>query len=1141
MIEQLREKKQQIILSATQRQEVAADVSGSTWVSASAGTGKTYVLTGRILRLFMADHKLTPSQILAVTFTKAAAREMENRIRSRVGQWATCSTESLTEELTNILGRAPEERDVRRARSLFALVLDEGININTIHGFCQQILARFPLEAGVSPGFRLVEGTESAELLASARSRVFQKASEGRGQCPWAFSYYASNLSEKALGEALDAFVYNHRRFRRLFDRKGGLENTLAELAKTLNVPQRMIPEEALRDANNMRRIAPLWKNQLQELAVEMIGASSKRASDYGEKIATFWNTEEKISRFESYKSAFLKRTGEPQSVEYVVSKKLVEAMPHLADIYVKEQQRILAMQEQWNAQSAYLLSASYLHLGEEILQTYMEQKKRQNVLDFDDLIHHSAALLGDETKSAWVRYRMDSGICHVLLDEAQDTDSDQWQIVQSLIDEFYAGMGQHDEQNRTFFAVGDIKQSIYRFRGAEPHVFGSMRSYLEHQQETADHTVNIVELNASFRSTEAVLNFVDQVFEETNRKNAVDDLVESIEHKVAQVGFSGRVELWPLVEKQDDKDKEVELWPLPQRREKMVDSKTLLADKVAESIQAMLNGADVLATTGRPVSAGDIMILLRSRSLMPSLISAFDRLSLPHTGADEVNLSEDSVVDDLLALLKFLNNPNDDLSFAQTVRSPLFALTDEELYEVHQNRKSGSLWSAFYGMEKWRSQSEQLKCLLKESGFLAPYEMLMLALNVLDARGKFAAAGGAGAMRRVSDAVDAVLESALSWQRRHRGTLTGFIHDFATTSQVLKRELEGAGARIRMLTAHGSKGLEAPIVIMPDASRNFYSNMKDDRPMWQVDEHGVDELFLHRVTPKQNAPKLQAKLEDEEKERIFRDEMRLLYVALTRAKERLYIGGVHGRNYKPEASWYGHIKEAVEDRKDWQEEGENLVLHHASQFPIALKEADEETEAEESALPNWMLTNAVKEQAESVLQASDPVKKEGALEKLKNQPSVDIYKRGKIVHKLLEVLPTFAEDEREFRGEAYLDVAAVDMSERQREKMLTAALNVIQNHPELFSENSRAEVSLSAEDASGKRIEGVADRLVITENEVWVVDYKTNADVPSEVPEVYRKQLGIYRKALARIFPNHEIKAAILWTSAENPDLIWV
>tara|TARA_R110000868_G_scaffold218576_2_gene469109 strand:+ start:40370 stop:43768 length:3399 start_codon:yes stop_codon:yes gene_type:complete len=1125
----------QVIAEATRRQNNAAHVSQSVWVSASAGTGKTYVLTKRILQLLLEDKLLQPSGILAVTFTRAAAREMESRIRERLSVWATCSEESLVEELSKMLEGQPTALDIRRARTLFADVLDDGVNSNTIHGFCQQILAKFPIEAGVSPGFKLVEGRERDDLLACAKNDIFAQALNGELNPNWIFDHYAGEMGEKSLSEALDAFVGSAGRFRRYFKNYGGVEGALCRLADVLNVTPNLSIEMAQKQVGELCVLPERHQAQVKKI-MEALFAGGKQAQGHATQLTVYLN---EGLNWDVLTSVFLTAKGEKRSK--LLDKK---AQDFGGDYLIEDIDEItyfiLNAQEKMKAISAYLITSSYLHLGHSILERYEHLKQKAGALDFDDLIAKSAALLSSDEKSAWVRFKMDSRISHVLLDEAQDTDSEQWGILKALVEEFYAGKGLHEEKKRTFFAVGDIKQSIYRFRGAEPHVFGSMRDYLKAHQQGAGHKVAVEELIVSFRSTEPVLNFVDCIFKDPTRGKAVDELVDTIDHRAAKIGSSGRIEIWPLIEKEKVDKEEQEPWALPSRNEKASTVKTQLAEKVALHIQQLLSSNDVLESTNQYIVPSDIMILLRSRTMMSTLIAALDKYRIPHAGADQMDMHKESAVLDVMALVKALMNREDDLSLAQVLRSPLFSYKDVQFDDFAGKRqKSQSLWQI---LDKETGAGLALLGLKKQIRKMTPFAFLSHVIQTLDVRGKYyklaAKDAGQTTIASVDDALDALQDLALNYQKQG-GSLIGFIHHFENTKQKLKRELESGGGRVRLLTAHGSKGLESPIVIMPDTTGGFYRNMSGDKPLWQTESDGADTLFLHRQS-KVESPAVQTVFEDEEKERIFRDEMRLLYVAVTRAKERLYIGGVKQHGYNAENCWYGHIYAAVEEADDFEKDSHGVLFKDVSNHLTASAQ-EESLAALESNMPDWMYQNAQAEKGVVLMNASDSLKRKEQLSFLKESDNKKLFKRGKLVHRLLEVLPTYTPQERQEKGLRYLKLAGSDFTQDEQLNMLESALGVMSTYPLMFAvENSRAEVPLSALDGH-KRLEGVVDRLVVYENEVIAIDFKTNKNVPNAVPVDYVLQLAHYKKALEIIFPKKFIKTCIIWTSPKIPKVDWL
>lgn len=1124
-----------LVKQATKRQNNAANGAQSVWVSASAGTGKTYVLTKRILGLLLKDNSLKTQEILAVTFTRAAAREMEERIRTQLSFWATCENEVLEQELEKMLNEQPSKAHIKRARTLFAEFLDNPVESNTLHGFCQKILAQFPLEAGISPTFKLIEGQDQAELLKKAKASVFMQALDGTLKPAWVFDFYAYTYGEKSLSEALDGFVADATRFRKYLQKVGGIEGFKNKLSSELGVDSTLTSENLQNFEQQVCILSATQKETIQKGA-EALLQGAKTAQKYGEALKIYLHE----NNWRGLQNIFLVHDNnaggyKPRSGSFPDKKALEFGGDALWENMHQLAEYILSVEEKLKAANAYLLTVSYLELGSKILTAYEDLKHKNGALDFDDLIDKTTSLLKDTEKGEWVRFKMDEKIRHVLLDEAQDTDSDQWHILKSIVDEFYAGVGQYE--NRTFFAVGDMKQSIYRFRGAQPHVFGSMREYLHMHKTNSDAPVAVEEMMVSFRSTEPVLNFVDMVFAENSRHQAVDNLADKIEHNAVKVGSSGTIHIAPLLEKEEELE-EKQAWQLPSRQKGAQSLSDQISEQVAQRILSLLNSTDVLESTGRHIQAGDIMILLRKRTFMPAIIDALDRLYIPHSGADLVTLQNETVVQDMLAMLKFAANQDDDLSLAHVLRSPLFGLDDASFDGLFIHKKQHeTLWQK---LDKNSNAAVLLNRALKVFKTQRLQSFLTWVIQTFSVRGVYygllSTHQEKSSVVAVDDALDMLLDMAMDIGKKGLGAIS-LIHKIDTQIMKLKREMD-VGNKVRIMTAHGSKGLESPIVIMPDTTRSFYEDMAKEKRFWRVSDDGEDQFFLHKITSK-DAPELQNKLADEEKERIFKDEMRLLYVALTRAKERVYISGVKNKKYNAENCWYGHVLNVVQncDRFDQQHAGDYLFRVENN---LTAEQEELAMETVEEKLPSWVQTPAENERGLTLVNASDSLKRKEQLKLLSEKDREKLFKRGQLVHKLLEFLPHIEPSLRKEKGLLFLKQAAADYHTKDYEEILQSALMVMETYPQFFAENSKAEVAVAA-NFNAYRLEGVVDRLVVDDESVVIVDYKTNAEVPEEIPEAYAKQMHFYKKALAGIYPQKQIKAAILWTSLKSPRLDWL
>lgn len=1111
-----------ILKEASLAQHQATHLTSSVWVSASAGTGKTYVLTNRILKLLLLQPYLKPSEILAVTYTKAAAREMENRIRSRLSEWVSLSDEALFKSLEMVLGEVPTPDQCVRARGLLLEVLEDGkgLNISTIHGFCQQILGAFPLESGVPVGFGLLEGQEESDLIRQVQDEVFSTFEKGDvpPEQQWCFNYLAEDIHESTLRDVFQDIVFNRRKFNKLFQRHGTVENVLNALAKALDImPESWTPESVLEDMESYFSVP----SELVDYAKSFADSKTKKMQTLGAEVLFFHNIqeEEKGPCWPRYARAFLTKDGSfRKSLVDAATKKSANGAL-IEQAFNQEQERVYKVEQLRKSYRSWLLTAAYLHIGYEMIQAYGESKQQQNVLDFDDLIQKTAELFLHQERQMWVRYKMDRKIAHVMLDESQDMDDEQWEIIRALIQEFYDGSGQK-EITRTLFAVGDTKQSIYRFRGAQPYVFGDIRTYLEMQSDSNACEARNVSLKTSFRSSKTILDFVDRVFEAEEKQQALDD-TQQVQHQAVRQEAPGWVEVWPLCKEEEQEEATIENWPLPiQQPEKTMSARRLVARKMAQAMKELVENKTLLSSTQKPASYGDMMVLLRGRTMMPEIIEALDELNIPHAGSDRIQLMQDVMVDDMLAWLKFLHTREDDLSLAQVLKSPVFNLSEEMLMTLSLARRKASLWSVLNGEMK-----QQLQEIITTISGLSVYEMVVFIINKTNFYNKYINASheDVNSLHSFTEAMDNLLESALKYGSQNGG-IAGFIYKIEAGEIELKKGLESAGKNVRILTAHGSKGLEAPIVFMPDTTQDYYRKMSRDYLLWQEDKTDVN-LFLYRQG-KGQTPQLQDELHEAEKQRIFEDEMRLLYVALTRAQERLYIGGAAVQGRLPENCWYAEIEKITEQLADF---GDAKVLYHAPHQPIVEKETNTE-EHRKLQVQSWIAMLPAKEETANTIRPA--VKEIG--EDVLTSDQKKLYQRGRLMHRLLELLPRSPEEERQQTATAWLDKMLPEDATLMKEKMVRDVMGVFAMYPEFFTENSKPEVSFITT-VNGSKVEGRIDRLVVTDNTVTIVDYKTDQIIPNDMPESYAQQLKLYKQAMQKVFPEKEVEACIVWVCAET------
>ncbi|GGE55635.1 double-strand break repair helicase AddA [Actibacterium pelagium] len=1086
---------------ATQAQVTAARPDASTWLSANAGSGKTRVLTDRVARLLLDE--TPPQRILCLTYTKAAASEMQNRLFERLGEWAMMPDNKLRKALDELgIERAVDDETLRRARRLFARAIETpgGLKIQTIHSFCAALLRRFPLEAGVSPQFVEMDDRSARRL----REEVLETLADQEN--PETFD----GLVRYASGDDLSGLISEITKHRAEFSSQAdaamiwdrfGLpagfdENDLlakvylggeTELIRYLCAGLEQGSSTDAKAAAKLQAFQGPTRDMLPLLeGVFLFGAKSK--APFGAKVDSFPT----------------KATRDA----------LADLMPRLNALMLRV--------EDARAQRLALAAAERTHalhrFAQDFLPEYEHRKQLRGWLDFDDLILKSRDLLTDPGVAQWVLFRLDGGLDHILVDEAQDTSPLQWQVIDLLAQEFTSGIGARDDTQRTIFVVGDKKQSIYSFQGADPDGFDRMKDHFGTKLLQVDQTLADRQLEYSFRSAAPILQLVDETF--TNASGMGD----TVHHKAFQSEMPGRVDLWPAIAKTDKPEKPD--WTDPVDILSPEHHAVQLAETVAAEIAAMLDSDQTLWTQKgrRKISAGDVLILVQRRSdLFHEIIRACKAAKLPIAGADRLKIGGELAVRDLTALLAFLSLPEDSLSLASVLKSPLFNWDEARLYDLAAGRTQKHLWPCLRdGSDE--ATKEVLFDLLAHADFLRPFDLLERILTRHKGREKLIARLGPEA----EDGIDALLSQALTYEQAEVPSLTGFLGWLETDEVEIKREQGSAGDQIRVMTVHGAKGLEAPIVILPDTARRDIRIREnifvDETPMWAPTS---DE------SPSQITAQREAARARQEEER-----QRLLYVAMTRAEQWLIVcaAGETGKGN----SWYDQIAAAMART-------ETVPLNTDLGPGLRLESGDWGKEATlgqapesrgETTLPGWAKATATKSGAsKSTFSPSDlggakamPGEHAGWDEEASKA-------RGLALHLLLEHLPNYPRE----RWEEIADHLLPDPGElaysADIEPVFDEAMRVLSN-PDLaqvFADTTLAEVPLTAPVPGFDRpFYGIIDRLIPSDGRILAVDFKSNLLVPTkpeDTPEGVLRQLGAYEAMLSAIYPGLTVETAVLWT----------
>lgn len=1141
-----------VIDLASAAQARAADPAYNIFVEANAGSGKTRVLVDRVTRLLL--NGVAPDTILCLTYTKAAAGEMKTRLFDRLGGWSVLADEPLEAELKRLIGE-PSRDDLTRARRLFARALETpgGLKIQTIHAFCESLLKRFPLEAGVPPGFEVVDEAHADRFRRIARTAVMRAA--GRDPVMRAALETLAARSSEALDQVLTEAVFDRQRLGDLFD-DSGTDGLIAQLHAALGIPEGLTADAARAEA---------WEAAPHDAlasARDQLLTGGKQDSAKGEALALALSAPDSAAAFDAYCAAFFSGNGEKTPYSAVLTKGFSESFPVIRTLFDDELERMIAARDRVRAAQVAGDTAAALRIASMFLSGYGEALTAARKLDFSDLVHAAARLLKRSEAADWVRYRMDGGISHILVDEAQDTAPEQWSLIQAIADEFFAG-GRESEE--TVFCVGDEKQSIYSFQGADPRGFISWGERLAGQATMAEKKFERPGLNASFRSSGLVLAAVDLAFGPEGGAPEVKYLVaEETGYARSETAFTryqshlpafdkpGTIEIWPLVPK-PEKAEEVDPFS-PVDLDAPGSPKMQLASAIAGEIDRMLRNGEAVPDHAHPgglraVQPQDIMILVRKRDgFFTEVIRQLKIRNIPVAGADRMVLTEQVAVQDLLSLARFALNPDDDLSLAEMLKSPAFhaaggpyVLDDAALYDLAHGRGRKTLWQVLRESAdpRFAEAKTALERVLNSARTTGVHAVFARFLSEVTPTGEtrlkrfFARLG-----EEQRDAIEEFLARALAFEREETPSLTRFVGAMNRETGDIKREMEAGRGEVRVMTVHASKGLEAPIVFLPDTvsppspgSKSSLFRSPDFGWVWGL--------------KKDCEPELPAALRAAEAEQAEGESWRLLYVALTRAESRLIVCGAALGNRKEglaERSWYERLN-TLWAGESWTEfdspvPGAATPGRRLGDAPKALGAASRATG--EDAIPDWAASPAPAEHAprRSMAPSQLAAVAEPAMLSPLSGSQAHRFRRGNLVHKLLQTLPDLPEERRAGAAERYL-ARQPDLSDAERAEIAAETLRVL-DHPDfapIFGPGSRAEVSIGGH-APGLpenvTLSGQIDRLVVTPDEVQIIDYKTNRPPPGDlsgVADIYWMQMAAYRALLQSIHPDKTVRCALLWT----------
>ncbi|HBY27423.1 MAG TPA: double-strand break repair helicase AddA, partial [Bradyrhizobium sp.] len=1045
----------------------ASDPKASTFVSANAGSGKTHVLVQRVIRLLLSG--VPPEKILCITFTKAAAANMAERVFTTLGHWVTLDDAGLDAAIREAGIAHPSASLRREARKLFACALETpgGLKVQTIHALCTRLLQQFPFEANVPARFAVLDDRDQNEMMERANLAVFLEASRipdspiGR-----ALRTAMANAADVTFKEVVREACLSRDHFMAWTDAAGNATAAAAQMSAALGVSADDRIEDVEReivDGPNLPRSS--WK----EMAT-LLDTSSKADQKQAERLRaalTFTGA----AQVDEYLGVFLTDDRAPRAS--VITNSFIKKNPVAGNRFDAEIDRLGPLIERRRAVVARDRTEALIHIATAAAAHYRREKLERGLLDYDDLIDKTLAML-DRVSSGWVHYKLDRGVDHVLIDEAQDTSPRQWDIVAHIISEFTSGAGARDGLVRTVFAVGDEKQSIFSFQGAAPREFDLRRRELRRRFEEAGLKFDPVSFTYSFRSGPVILHSVDHVFREQEIFRSIHAVENGypIHNAMTDAGPS-LIELWDLAVADDRQD--IEGWRAPFDGVAVTSPEVKLARRIQAEIKRLVTSGTMTGSAGgrRPLRYGDMLILVRRRgNAFDAVIQALKHAGIPVAGADRLKLTEHIAIIDLMNLADALLLPQDDLALAVALKSPLFGLDDDDLFKLAYQRR-GSLREALTAQaptdERFSAALQRLEECERRFTQETPFAFYAWLLGGDGGRARMLRRLG----HEANDALDEFLELALGYERKAPASLQGFVAWLRAADTEVKRDMEISRDEVRVMTVHGAKGLEASVVFLVDTTTS------------PSDTQRLRLIHLPQGNAAPNAPGVVVwagkKAEDPPAVADARKAMlgdtedeyrRLLYVAMTRAADRLIVGGCMPGNMSTvrKSSWYDLITRGLANaglKLEEEETPAGKVMRYSRPDDIAdLSGPAAPTEAAPVALPSWLREAAAPEaSAAGVLRPSDP--SDGDSHPIRSGESVQLraraLQRGTLVHRLLQSLPEIALERRLGAALGYLARNADGWSEDERAALArqVVALTVDLRFAPVFAPGSRAEVSI--------------------------------------------------------------------------------
>ena len=1067
---------------AIHNQKIASDPNKSVWVMASAGSGKTKILIDRILRLLLND--VAPEKIICLTYTKVAAIEMQKRLYKELQQWMVINEQQLENKLTLLTDNIPSKKTLEKARGMLIKILDSEfkIKIQTIHSFCQSILKSFPFEAKIPLNFELLEDNQSKVILKNCQKNIFHKCLFDNNLHDLVVKIH-SQTSDDTLSKIINQLLNDKEKLFFLKDKFPNIENLELYLFNKFNIKY---------DENNPNILNQQFTNFLDNLKLDELKKfsyalenSSIRDKNNNENILKFI-ANPLLENFNYLFSGFFTEKNELR----VFSKKILETF----STKINEFAHLIYNFDQLNiALTTIDKSLNLVKIVDVILEEFNNFKRQHGYLDYSDLINITDKMLKNPDFCDWIKLKMDSSFNHILIDEAQDTNPIQWSIIKSLTEDFFSGATMIND-NKTIFIVGDEKQSIMGFQGADIQNTKDIHQYFLYK---SSQQLQDVDLNISFRSGKNILLLVDKIFQNQQLQNAVCKIGAYRPH-LSFRNTNALVEIWQndeIMQKFKDRDKlsaaNDDLFNL---QDDALDFKDIIAKYCAYTIKNWVANQRLICDIKRPVNYGDIMILVRSKQngLIEKLNYYFDKLNIPFTSVGKIKFSENLLINDFISLAKFALLPSDCFNLACLLKSPFFNCQEEELFNLclHKNNHKITLWQAVQEHSNFKNALQNIldlshRCNLFDFFFI----LLKDDVNHHNIISRFSL--------QADEIIDNFLFICQDYYLKQSPHLQNFLEFIEKIDPEFNIDNIGDN-QLKISTIHSSKGLQAPIVIIPDCLYNYQkqpdSNFKilwdENIPIWLNSESKTNQIIK--------------KIYDDKVSQNYEEHLRLLYVALTRAEDELYIGGLG--NDKDVKSWYEIINSIKDD---------NFNYRQIQDIAISLPQDKASPQINKNYLSNSKFDFSQFFPAQNFDQISEAL----------------IF--GKNLHHALNIIGKNSTMPKDWIIEHISNSFANSylLNVENYQKLISSVRNFIEStlYFEIFQRDKNAKIFSEYEVYFKDKIYRL-DLIKITNDKIIIYDYKSDDKKDSTIPQNYRDQLNNYAQAIKYYHGDKIIQTAIIW-----------